>query len=173
MFFKFYLYEEEREEFLSTLNQWQKVCKNAKKRNKQKERVKSMKIRHLDKNPLNNSFKNLEVEDKPCFILVEAIQPVKSKKDPIQLLKVANSSNIQAVGYRNELLYVYFTTGTLYSYEKVPFEIVMTLIRGAKVPEISTGKYFNAYIKRGKYTFKKVNFKCVSKEVMCERENKE
>lgn len=61
----------------------------------------------------------------------------------IEMIPVT-SSNIEAVGYNilTETLYVQFKGGKVYSYEKVPQTVYLSLMSTDSV-----GKYFNQFIK--------------------------
>lgn len=65
----------------------------------------------------------------------------------------ANSSNLSSVGFdsNNEILEIEFLNGSIYQYFRVPAEIYAGLMSAR-----SKGQYFDAYIKKGNYEFKKV-----------------
>ena len=88
-------------------------------------------------------------EEKP-FVLTSEVQDLKTKTGSIALLKV-KSSNIKGIGYRNNLLYVAFNTGDVYRYEKVPEQLIVDFFKAK-----SKGKYFNIFIRKGKYAYKKI-----------------
>jgi len=60
-----------------------------------------------------------------------------------------SSSNIAAVGYENNKLYVKFKNGNVYSYDNVSKSVFRELCEASSV-----GKYFAAYIKNN-YRFEK------------------
>lgn len=115
--------EKEHKQFIQSLTEYYKLCK-----------VKKV-IIHMPK-------------EKP-FVVTGKLQDLKSKTGSISLLKV-KSSNIQGIGYRNNLLYVAFNTNAVYSYEKVPEQIVIDFLKAD-----SKGKYFNIFIRKGGYSYKK------------------
>ena len=63
------------------------------------------------------------------------------------------STNIVSVGYdsENSVLEVEFRSGSVYQYFQVPEKIFAGLMSAR-----SKGQYFDAYIKKGKYTYKKM-----------------
>ena len=83
------------------------------------------------------------------FVLTGKLQDLKSKTGSISLLKV-ESSNIKGIGYRNNLLYVAFNTNAVYSYEKVPQQIIVDFLKAD-----SKGKYFYSFIRKGGYSYNK------------------
>lgn len=62
------------------------------------------------------------------------------------------SSNIEAVAYEMGKLYIQFKSGTVYSYDKVPFDYFDAI---QKVE--SAGKFFHQFIK-GKFHYEKLSF---------------
>ena len=74
--------------------------------------------------------------------------PIPKEANPTDVV----SSNLKKVGYvkATRTLYVEFTDGGVYKYDKVPEEQYNALVSAASV-----GKYFTASI-RSKYQFEKV-----------------
>lgn len=66
------------------------------------------------------------------------------------VLTNVNSSNIDAIGYENELLVIRFLTGSVYIYSGVPKEVFDALSAAE-----SKGKFLNLEIK-GKYSYYKL-----------------
>jgi len=68
-------------------------------------------------------------------------------------LKSVNSSNLKAVGYdpENSTLQIEFLNGGLYEYYNVPESIYKGLMAAS-----SHGSYFDQYIKKGGYRYKKL-----------------
>jgi len=64
-----------------------------------------------------------------------------------------NSSNLASVGYENtsNTLEVKFNHGGIYQYSNVPESVYLGLMNAS-----SHGKYFDANIKKGGYSYKKV-----------------
>ncbi len=60
------------------------------------------------------------------------------------------SSNIAAVGYNEETkeLHIEFNSGKTYSYQDVPKEIAVNLVKADSV-----GKYFHAHIRNAGYEY--------------------
>jgi hypothetical protein len=114
---------EEHKQLLHDLTEFYKLCK-----------VKEVKKRMSKEKP---------------FVLTGKIQDLKSKTGSISLLKV-ESSNIKGIGFRNNLLYVAFNTDLVYSYEKVPQQIIVDFFKAD-----SKGKYFNIFIRKPGYSYKK------------------
>jgi len=99
------------------------------------------------------------------FVLSEDMQDMKNKDGSIALVKVEHlppidkdtgkgeeSTNIKAIGYCDNLLYVMFKkTDLIYSYKKVPQQIIIDFLKAD-----SKGKYFNIFIRKGGYSYKKV-----------------
>jgi len=64
-----------------------------------------------------------------------------------------SSSNLASVGYdpENMILEIEFQHGGIYQYFDVPESVYQSLMNAD-----SHGKYFDAYIKKGGYRFKKI-----------------
>lgn len=70
----------------------------------------------------------------------------------MEMTKV-ESSNIEAIGYETDVLYIQFKTGDLYSYSPVTEEMYNELMAAE-----SKGKYFAANIKRNsKIAYQKIH----------------
>ena len=68
-------------------------------------------------------------------------------------LQPVSSSNLKAVGYDSEskTIQIEFLSGGLYEYYNVPESIYNGLMSAS-----SHGSYFDKYIKKGGYTYKKI-----------------
>lgn len=115
--------EEEYKQFMQSLTEYYKLCK-----------IKKV-IRHM------------EVKS---FVLTNSLKNCINTNGSVFLLKV-ESSNIQGIGYRNNLLYVAFNSDIVYSYERVPKQIVLDFLKAN-----SKGKYFNIFIRKPGFPYKKV-----------------
>lgn len=64
-----------------------------------------------------------------------------------------NSSNLNAVAYDDatSTLYIRFNASGTYAYDRVPQSVYSGLLSAS-----SHGKYFDAYIKKGGYPFRRV-----------------
>ena len=80
----------------------------------------------------------------------------EKKDDKIRLKEFKKSSNIKGVGYHNNKLFVLFSTGIVYSYDRVPLNVAAVFLTTEERRE-SAGKFFNQNIKSNKgYSFEKV-----------------
>ena len=62
--------------------------------------------------------------------------------DSMQMINV-DSRNISSIGYENNILYVLFNNGSMYSYNNVPINVYREFLSAS-----SHGKYFHTYIKK-------------------------
>lgn len=60
------------------------------------------------------------------------------------------SSDLNAVGYENGILYIRFNSGGLYCYSGVPLNVFNSLLSAG-----SKGRYFHAFIK-GRYPHRRI-----------------
>jgi KTSC domain len=76
----------------------------------------------------------------------------------IDMVKVANSSNIEEVLYNEETgkFYAKFKGGAVYRYDNVPVEEGRIIQATAGMDEISTGHWINRLIKKGGYKYTKL-----------------
>lgn len=65
-------------------------------------------------------------------------------------MNAVSSSNIDSIGYENNMLYVRFNTGALYAYSGVPENVYASLMNAS-----SHGSYLARYIK-GIYPYCKI-----------------
>jgi hypothetical protein len=133
-----YIDKFEQQEFNIVLQQWRTVCKKTEVRLKQRERLK------------------MEMHKEQLFYVTSTVTVLKNKEGPIALLKPKNSKNILGIGCRENLLYILFNSKDIYTYEKVPFNIVLNLLSSALDENESTGKYFNENVKKRSYKYKNI-----------------
>lgn len=95
----------------------------------------------------NKKVKHMSLIKKPTFRHTINKINLKEKEGDIYLLEV-QSSNVKAIGYRNEILYVQFKSEKIYAYKKVPSQLI-----GDFMEAESKGKYFNLFIRKGGYNY--------------------
>ena len=76
----------------------------------------------------------------------------------IDMIKVANSSNIEELLYNEETgkLYAKYKGGAVYRYDDVPEQDGRILQATAGMDNISTGHWINRLIKKGGYKYTKL-----------------
>lgn len=85
-------------------------------------------------------------------------------KPKVEMVKIKNSSQIEAIGYKDGFLYVRFLKGGLYKYQNVPQSIYESLLacndvnNETRLNKVSIGSLFHDLIKRhaDSYPFKKI-----------------
>nr|DAH96251.1 MAG TPA: KTSC domain [Caudoviricetes sp.] len=85
----------------------------------------------------------------PCWWLPSAVYLGGREVISMQMIPVA-SSNLAAVGYADNTLWISFHSGGIYEYSNVPQSVYESLMNAP-----SKGKYFHAYIKRS-YPYRRI-----------------
>ena len=106
---------------------------------------------HSDKGTPDGDQKaltNKELADE-CYKVLSLVEPPVQVNDEVVMTKV-ESSNVQAVGWNDGILFVQFKNDSIYQYDNVPEDEFQGLVNAESV-----GRYLNTNIK-GNYNYTKV-----------------